>query len=305
MAAHESFLEDQEYFGTTNNTFFANMIKGGQLGRGAKYGALDAATPLAMPPATIVVLQTPKMWNRIDGDTRHLLPQTVKSLFECHAKSVTGIDITYNLDTQDQPLGHDGQTIKVPLQTKRAEVSPNFTWYEVTGNLIWNIMMRWLFDISNPDTNGSFEFQDGDPDAFTMSSYAMTFLAIQYDQTQAVDRIIDAAVYTNVFPTTTGELGMQREIGTTQVRERSIPFTGIVIHNEKTRQIGKTIAEATALRGTQWRTANANMDRIDKVLSDDGAHGLEGIIKDNEYTQQGNGAEESWMTAPNSLAGAK
>ena len=217
MARVNNFLENKGFLGTDmthqrnweKGGFVSNLISGGQNGYGFKAGSFDAATPLALPPAVIVVLQTPTMWDKITQDTEHVLPQTVKSMFECHAKSVSGIELSYTLETQDQPIGHDGQTFKVPTQSKRAEVSPSFTWHEVTGNLVWNIIRRWIWDINDPDTNAGLEFQET-PDPFTMSTYALTFMAIQYDQTQHIDRMIDAAIYTNVFPQATGEFGMQR-----------------------------------------------------------------------------------------------
>lgn len=299
-----NFWEEKSFL-NCNNNFVANLIDGGQLGRGFKAGALDAATPLALPPAVILVLQTPKMWERLDPDNEHILPMTIKSMFECHAKSVTGIDLTYNLETNDQPIGHDGQTFKVPTQAKRAEVTPNFTWYEVTGNLVWNLMMRWIWDINDPDTNAGLEFQTGDhPDAFTMSTYSLTFIALQYDQTSAADRLIDAAVYTNVFPQTTGELGLQREIGTTQVRERAIAFNGYVIHNEKTRAIGKVLATALKLRSDCYRTAAPNLDSVHKMFAQ-GDIFRNGIYTDNELSQLGNGKIDNWLVRPGAIPAGK
>ena len=129
MARVNNFLENKGFLGTDmthqrnweKGGFVSNLISGGQNGYGFKAGSFDAATPLALPPAVIVVLQTPTMWDKITQDTEHVLPQTVKSMFECHAKSVSGIELSYTLETQDQPIGHDGQTFKVPTQSKRAD----------------------------------------------------------------------------------------------------------------------------------------------------------------------------------------
>ena len=301
MARVNNFLENKGFLGTDmthqrnweKGGFVSNLISGGQNGYGFKAGSFDAATPLALPPAVIVVLQTPTMWDKITQDTEHVLPQTVKSMFECHAKSVSGIELSYTLETQDQPIGHDGQTFKVPTQSKRAEVSPSFTWHEVTGNLVWNIIRRWIWDINDPDTNAGLEFQET-PDPFTMSTYALTFMAIQYDQTQHIDRMIDAAIYTNVFPQATGEFGMQRELGTTSVKERAVTFNGYVIHNERTRDLGHMIAELINLRGEHYLQASAAYEKVNEMFEEAGDLGNGTGIIDDKFltTEQTNGVDD-------------
>jgi len=251
----------------SDNDFHANLVEGGQLGYGYKAGLFDAATPLAFSPAVIVVLQTPMMWDPRNLGDDGLLAMTTKSMFECHAKSVTGIDVNYNLDSGDQPLGHDGQNFKVPTQSKRAEVNPSFTWPEVTGNLVWNIILRWIWDIQDPDTNAGLEFME-DPLPYTMSAYSLTFMAIQYDQTQHPDRIIDAAIFCNVYPQATGEMGIQRTIGTTEVKERAITFNAYLMHNRYTKYLGRQVAYRLNLRSETYLGASPNVQEIDPMFGD-------------------------------------
>jgi len=248
--------------------FVANLIEGGQLGYGFKAGAFDAATPLAFPPATIVVLQTPMMWDDENLEDGGVLAATVKAMFECHAKAVTGIDVNYTLDSGDQPVGHDGQNFKVPTQSKRTEVNPSFTWPEVTGNLVWNIILRWIWDIQDPDTNAGLEFMQGSPLPYTMSAYSLTFMAIQFDQTMHPDRIIDAAIYCNVFPQSTGEMGIQRTIGTTEVKERAITFNAYLMHNKYTKYLGREIAYQLNLRSETYQVATPNVQAIDSQFGE-------------------------------------
>ena len=263
------------------NQFVANLVEGGQLGYGFKAGVFDAATPLAFPPATIVVLQTPMMWdvspNNGFGDgglgDGGILAMTVKSMFECHAKSVTGIDVNYTLDSGDQPIGHDGQNFKVPTQSKRTEVNPSFTWPEVTGNLVWNIILRWIWDIQDPDTNAGLEFMADDPLPYTMSAYSLTFMAIQFDQTMHPDRIIDAAIYCNVYPQQTGEMGIQRTIGTTEVKERNVTFNAYLMHNKYTKYLGREIARQLNLRSETYQVANPNTEMVDAQFGDSAVEG--------------------------------
>lgn len=286
--------------------FVANLIEGGQLGYGFKAGVFDAATPLAFPPAVIVVMQTPMMWDTLPDNG--VLSATVKSMFECHAKNVTGIDINYNLDSGDQPLGHDGQTFKVPTQSKRAEVTPSFTWPEVTGNLVWNIIHRWIWDIQDPDTNAGLEFMSNrDLLPYTMSTYSLTFMAIQFDQTMHYNRIIDAAIYCNVYPQATGEMGIQRTIGTTEVKERAITFNGYVMHNKYTKMLGRVVAQNLNLRGETYLIASPNVDYVNPIIGRPEDH-VSGIAADKDLTLTENapGGSKKWAFHPgrDGLAGA-
>lgn len=273
--------------------FVANLIEGGQLGYGFKAGAFDAATPLAFPPATIVVLQTPMMWDDENLGDGGVLAQTVKAMFECHAKSVTGIDVNYTLDSGDQPIGHDGQTFKVPTQSKRAEVTPSFTWPEVTGNLVWNIIMRWIWDIQDPDTNAGLEFMGDSPLPYTMSAYSLTFMSIQFDQTQHPDRIIDAAIYCNIYPQSTGEMGIQRTIGTTEVKERAITFNGYLIHNKYTKYLGREIARQLNLRSETYHVATPNVEQIDSQFGEQDNWNT-GVGVDRDVAVTANGDKSVW-----------
>ena len=226
----------------------ANMEVGGQLGYSIKPGALDAATPFVMPPAVIYVTHTPRMWDVIPN--AQPLARVVKSLFETHAKSVSGIEINYTLDAQSSsPAFKDGQEFSAPGLVKRAAVNPNFTWGEVTGNLVWRSIQTWLWDMCDPDTNiGLSRVPDNELMPYTMSAYSLSFMALQFDQTMSASRLVDALYVTNVFPQATNEFGLKREIGSTTLNERSISFTGIALHNNRVYALGQAIASKLGLR---------------------------------------------------------
>lgn len=232
--------------GVAGRTGVANMISGGQLGSGVRYTDLDAATPLVFNPTVFVVTHVPSMWLPYPK-----LQEMLKSLVETHARSITGVDFGYQMQTAEHEVGHDGQTQKVPTRSTRSQISPSMTFMEVSGNLIWNIFRSWIFDMQHPDTNASrlsAMLKHGDADGnneippWLMSSYSMSMVGIQFDPTGLPERIIDGAFYTNMFPTDTGEIGFQRVIGTNETKERTIPFTGMVQHNENTRELAYQVA---------------------------------------------------------------
>lgn len=219
----------------------ANIIDGGQLGTGIQITRLDAATPLVLNPVVLVVTSTPSMWDHIP-----YAQKMIKSLVEVHAKGVSGIDFGYSLETAATPVGWDSQEMKVPTRTTRGQVNPSFTWQEVTGNLVWNLVRKWIFDIQHPDTNASLMSatlgagQTLPP--FLMSSFSMSMMAIQFDPTMLPENIIDGMYYTCMFPTETGDFGLERTHGTTKTMERTIPFTGLVQHNPNTKWLAQEMA---------------------------------------------------------------
>lgn len=224
----------------------ANVARSGQLGTGVRITKIDGATPAVFNPVVPVVLSVPTMWNKFPQKQ-----EILKSLMETHAKSITGIDFSYELDTADTQIGHDGQTLKVPLHTTRSQISPSATFIEYTGNIVYKFFQDWLFDMQHPDTNSSILPAMGlggtDMPGWTISAFSMSMLFIQYDPTGLPDRIMDAFVVVNMFPTNIGEIGFERTIGTTQTKERSISFTGVVQHNNNTRDLGIAVAKMLSL----------------------------------------------------------
>ena len=245
------------------------LSSGLQLGSGANMPMLDVATPCTFTPVVLVVTSLPAMYIVEGKPTR--MAWILKDLIESHAKSVTGIDFGYTLSTEQGPASHDGQQFAVPGKTKRGDVSPSFTFDELSGNIVWNTFKKWVWDIQHPDTNASMA-NVVYPGAYTMSAYAMSFMAIQFDPTMRPDHIIDAAHYTNVFPTGTGDIGFQRQIATVTHPERTIPMTGIVQHNDYIKTIAMTIAEQLALHKHNYNVAPPYKDRVDKSISEMGLY---------------------------------
>lgn len=246
----------------------ANIAVGGQLGLGARLPLIDAATPQVFSPVVAIVTHTPSMFKQVQH-----ADSILKALVERHAKSITGIDFGYTLDSQDTPAGHDGQTIKMPTAAKRTEVNPTFVWQEIQGNLVWRFFMNWIRMIRHPDTNASSLAAltpEGELNPMLLSSFTMDVCFIQFDPTMRPENIIDVSMITAMWPQETGLIGMQREIGTTQLQERSIPFNGVIQHNDSTFVAGQNIARALNLHRANFDKAPAVAAQIEEKLADKG-----------------------------------
>lgn len=263
----DSVLQKVTSLGVAPGSLVANVARSGQLGTGIRYTKLDGATPAVFNPVVCVVLQVPRMWDRWPK-----MQETLRALMETHAKSITGIDFGYTLATDETPVGHDGQTLKVPTRTSRGGVTPSAVFQEYPGMPVYNLFRQWMFDIQHPDTNSSLLpsnmlSQSGteavgtgttnykDMPAWYMSAYSMSCLFIQYDPSGLPDRIYDAYIIANMFPTGMGDIGFERTINQTTIKERTIEFTGLVQHNENTRELGYRVAEMLALHKINYNFA--------------------------------------------------
>ena len=263
-ANNNSIISNASMYGVKDGISVANMIDGAQLGVGLVGKNLDAATPLVYIPTMCVVLKTPSMY-----DSTPDVGKMIKALIECHAKSVSGIDFEYSLETHQEPAGHDGQQMEVPLKSKRSEVSPTFTFYEVVGNLVASLFTKWMCDISHPDTNASIITSTSTP--HTMSKYAMSMLAIQFGPTMDPDTIMDAAFYTNMYPKNPGgQRGFGREIGVAKALERSVVMSGLVIHNDTVTTLAKSVATKLKAHKVDYNKTALGVTEIASAIADSG-----------------------------------
>lgn len=250
----DALLEKVVGLGSHLQGTVANVSRSGQNGTGVRITKLDGATPLVFNPVIPVVLTVPTMWNKFPQKQEML-----RALMETHARNISGIDFSYALETTQVQIGHDGQQMDAPTKTTRSQVNPSATFTEYTGNIIYKFFQDWMFDIQHPDTNASIlpamGLMDEDMPGWTMSAYSMSMLFIQPDPTGLPDRIIDAFVICNMFPKDMGEIGFQRQLGTSETKERSINFTGIVQHNNNTKELGIRVMKMLGLHRINYNNA--------------------------------------------------
>jgi len=275
----EALLNEVEKICNNPSATINDLSKGGQLGIGPHLPKIDGATPLVFAPAIPIITHIPTMMNEIPQ-----MSSILKSLVERHAKTITGIDFGYEMDEATAYVLADGQEAKVPTKNKRTAISPNMTFAEIQGNLVWNFFRTWMNMISHPDTHHSSMAaltNNDDLDPFVYSYFSMDMLFIQYDPTFLPKNIIDAVFVTCMFPKTTGQFGLKREIGTTDVPERSIDFSGILQHNSSVFKAGQAIAETLALHKSNFDLATPVADSISERATDLGIQEeIKGIMSD-------------------------
>jgi len=261
------------------NSTINDITQGGQLGVGPRLPLIDAATPLVFAPAIPIITHLPTMFTDNQGgtagaNTNSTMGAILKSLVERHSKSITGVDFGYELDEATSYMLPDGQEAKVPTKNKRTAISPNMTFGEIQGNLVWNFFRQWMMMISNPDTHfssmSSMANATDTMSPYVYSYFSMDMLLISFDPTMLPQNIIDAVFITTMWPKTTGQLGIKREIGTSESPERSIDFNGIVQHNSNVYNAAVAIANVLQLHKENFQFATPVADAIESAATDMG-----------------------------------
>lgn len=230
----------------SNNKYAANIKLGGQNGFVKHLELLDASTPLVLRQVTPIVASVPTLFKYMEDG-----PFIFKAVMESFMTNLSGIDFSYTLDTSQAVNGNDGQPLDAPTDAKRTTISPSGTWPEIVGNVFFNFFRTWMGLIKSADTAASSAAGLISPDIelppHTISSYACDLLLIQYDTTLRPDNIVDGFIITNMFPKTSGNFGLQKEMGTSIRPDRTIDFTGIIQHNNNTRLIARNVASVLNL----------------------------------------------------------
>lgn len=241
-----------------------NVILGGQLGFGNNLPNIDAATPLVLRPIVPIITHVPTMFTNYAPNLALIL----KGLVETQTRSIDGIDLQYTIDPGTTPAGQDGQELNVPTNAKRAQVNPQFVLPELGGNLVWNFFRTWMRMIKDPDTQASSLAGLIGGSILTphvLSMYTMDMLFIQYDTTLQPQNIIDGYFITSMWPNDIGTAGFKKQIGQSEVVERTIAFHGVLQHNDNTRSVAQNIAQLLQLHTIDYNYATPIATSIENV----------------------------------------
>lgn len=261
------FINNASALGATNSGSIAHLsAAGGQYGTGPLYSTLSASSPLILPRSVIVVTETPRMYNDNLG-----FAYLLKTLVESCAKSVSGIDLSYTLDEHSQEIGRDGQQIQMPTKSKRTQPSPSFTYPEYIGNPVWNAHYKWLTDTQDPDTDAiGLKNTIARDEHYDTRLFGMTIFVMQPDMTFQARRLINSWIITNMWPKNTGDLGAKVEMTGTHSPERSINYSGYLIHNNDTIAMGQLLWQSMQLETVNYRKLATGIGTVNQNIKNSG-----------------------------------
>ncbi len=266
---YDALIQDFELTSGLFTPHFANIEKSAQVGHGPSIVNIDGSTPLVLPNIIPIVTHVPTMFKYYD-----YMEQFCKDLYERDALTIEGIDWGLEVDTNGVKIGHDGQEQKMPVQTRRTQLNPVFTWQEKVGSPIWNFHETWIKMFKNPDTQGSLTgsaiTQSGD-DILPLlySTFCMDILWIQPDTTLRPGSVLRGFFTVAMFPTGTGSYGFKKEAGgNQQMMQRSVTFECVLQEDRKTTEFAQTVANILRLQEVDFEIATPATEQIaDRLLN--------------------------------------
>lgn len=256
-------------FGPTDDSYIANIEDGGQNGFGPLLKNLDAATPPVWLPAQIVVIRAPTVFEYIPNGVRFF-----KALFETHCISMTGLDVQHSMETDGTPVGKDGQQLLVPTKHVRTQISPNGTWAEKIGNVVWNTFLFWMNAMHDIDTQAAslagLVPRSTILPPHVLSMWSADLLIIQHDGTYRPENVQAAMALTNFFPTDIGSPDIQFNVTETHRPDRSVTFSTLVQMNNNVMALARTVANMIRLNQVNYQDADAIAESVDAKLANMG-----------------------------------
>jgi hypothetical protein len=259
-------------FGVMPKGHVSNVgVVGGMNGIAPNIPNANASTPAVFNAVDIAILSLPGMMAK-----RQTWCRNMKTILETCGSSITGIDFGLTMNGQDVAGGFDGQKRKMPTYPTISQPAPTWKIPELLGNLVWNSVRMWLTEINHPHTNAGYsraikDFGIKNLPPHVWSTFSMTMMVIQRDNSGHSSRIMEAALYTAMWPEATGDLGLERNMeASSKIIERDLKFNSVVICNDSTRKLGYNVAEYLDATGVNFDASPVGVSSVSDNLKDMG-----------------------------------
>lgn len=154
---------------------------------------------------------------------------TLKSLIELHARSIEGLNMTLQVDFQDNAVGGAGEVQSDWSDTKRTPSTPTFSWVDKYGLVINQFFEAWITGLlGDPITKYPTVISQGtdSPPDWLPDMRSATVLFVEPDPTHT--KVQRAWLCCNMMPKTAGDAIGSRDLTQGgQFAEYSIEFTAM------------------------------------------------------------------------------
>ena len=181
-----------------------------------------------------VVLTTPRFLDLLPATLGTKLKMAIKAMFETQAKSITGLDSSLTVATNDHALGLSGANYKEPSDVTRAESNISLNLIEKVGNPFEILLDIWIrYGIMDPDLKVPLitrlmHKKTLRPKLWTSEWYTMSVLFIEPDT--LLRRPVHAWLVNNLFPTSNPDItGGKDKSAAKTLKEMSVEFGGFAI----------------------------------------------------------------------------
>lgn len=219
---------------TLNGAYSGNSIApmldlslGGQHGWSPDLASWQNNQAYVSRPLTCVVLSFPRMFSVMPNPEKW--KASVKSLFELHARSISGFNAGLKVDTDEHPVGGAGEMQQEIINVTRERSQPKFTFIEKYGRPIQALLDYWIrYGGMDPDSKVALLGTLNNADVTDLLAEWYTATCLFFVPDPAHRKIDKAWITANMAPLGTGEITAKRDLTTSQeMLTLDVDFTGI------------------------------------------------------------------------------
>lgn len=251
----------------STNAPMTNLLYGGQHGWSPNMTQWHSNQAYITRPLVCIVLEFPKMFNYMPNPEKW--KQSIKALFETHAKSIDGFNAGLTVDTEEHAVGGAGEMQQEVVNVTRERSQPSFGFTEKYGRPIQNLLEYWIrYGLMDPDTKTALLGTMGRAEVQDMLAdwYSATCLFFEPDPLHK--NVTKAWITTNMFPTSTGPIEGKRDLTASQeMLDLSIEFTGLSQYGNAVTAFAQTILDKINIAGGDPYTHGTYLNGITADVS--------------------------------------
>ncbi len=174
-----------------------------------------------------ILLEAPRFFQVMPDSAKWV--QTLKSLFEMHARSIEGFNAGLKVDYDEHPVGGAGEVQHEFTNVTREASKPSFTFVEKYGMPIQTFLSNWItYGLMDPETKFAMAGTlSGDRPSDMLADW-YTASALFFEPDPLHRTVVKSWVTTNMFPTGTGEIIGKRDLtSASEILTLNVEFTGL------------------------------------------------------------------------------
>lgn len=277
------FLDSNNILADGDNGVIDPRI-GGQMGHKRDTSYWFHQSMYVKQPIQAFVLSTPTAFRFLpDGAT---LAAMLKSLVEKHATSITGLNRTLTVESDEKPAGMSNEMMETPLRVTRERSTPTFAFPELDGKPVTRLHEYWIemliYDPESrgPGISGVQAYRDEGAPHITPDMRSMTVLFVEPTHNRM--RVNNAYLCSNMYPTTVPNSNDDEKAATPEAPIIEIPYTALT-SVKNIRSLAQAFLDAQNKDGLHPSAIGLAVDPeapIDAVIAEDKAPGYQTGVDD-------------------------
>lgn len=235
---------------------------GGNQGFNPVYAEWVSYTQYVRHNLLVYLVEAPRGFRLLpDGD---VYINTLKSLVEVHALSVTGLNAGLTVETAETPIGGAGERQQDPTNVTREVSNATFRINEKYGRPVQRFLESWITNlIMDPNSKyANIATIAGGINDLLSDMYAATMLFVEPDP--SLTKVNKAWLGANMFPLSTGEITGAKDLTAPgETLTYDITMAGFFQYGKGVDAFAETILQTIQLTGANPQAAQAFVPGID------------------------------------------